>query len=154
MNRRQLLKLTGAGALALAAPSGVLAKGVQTYRGKHGKIIFTPDTGDGFLLEVSGIRYTGKIDKGTLNRLKTGAGDGDHSISIDRSQQKYSIDRGKAIIDFDNGKGPVIEPIPDHIGPIGVVILIIIIIHGKWPPKPGKRVQIAVNGSRLELNPV
>jgi len=151
VKRRELLKLSGAGALALTTPRALFAKAKQSYRGKHGTIDFTPDTGDGFLLEVSGIKYKGKLDKSTISRLKAGASNGDHTISIDGLREKYSIEDG--VIKFD-ARVPVIEPIQKHVGPVVVIILIIIIIHGKWPPKPGRRVTVDVDGTSFNLDPV
>jgi len=153
MYRRNLLRLSAAAALALAAPTILLAKGKNSYRGKHGLIKFDPQGDDGFLLEVAGLKYSGKLSSGIINHLKAGTGDGDHVVSIDGSPTNFSIDRGKLKIDLENGKALIQETIP-QVGPVVVIILIIIIIHGRWPPKPGRRVTIDVDGNGLELNPV
>lgn len=150
MDKRQWFKQVTALGLALAAP-GLSLAGKDSYRGKFGSVSFRQE-GNGFLLEVSGARYSGELPKGGLRKLGGALRDGEHKISIDGRTSAYSVNRGKITFDPKNAP-PVLEPIPNHVGPAVGVILIILVIYGKWPKKPGKRVVVEAAGTKLTLNP-
>lgn len=149
MKRRFLIKAMALCAVSL--PTLVSAAG-KSYRGKLGSVSYSAKDGNGFTLEVNGLSYLGEFKKGGVNRLGTALRDGEHKITIDGKTTTYSIKNGQIKLDLDNGP-PVIKPVEKHIGPAVGVILIILVIYGKWPPKPKKGVSVQAGGASFELTP-
>ncbi len=88
--------------------------------------------------------------KGDIDKFSRFGRDG-QSMMMDKS--KITITNGKITVTGPDGKtttsGPV--PVTSNVGPVVVIILIIIIIHGKWPPAPKRPRLMAFDGAEISL---